>query len=151
MVKEFFAVTMTSVYHVAMEDESTAVATKIALKSKSEFPVGRSLSNGNMIAIGQRLLAYIPEGGGLTSQVVGYERNPEMINTYYHGDTTSRVVALFKTGQEAFGCFSQNDLQPYDERWLESTRAVLGEIGDEHPVFYICRSGSLALPEPLAV
>lgn len=150
MVREFFAVTMTSVYHVTMEDEVTAVATKIALKGKSGFPVGHRLSRGNMIAIGERLLAYIPEGGGLTSQVVFHERNPEMINTYYHGDMTSRVVGFFRVRDEAIECIGQPDLKPYDERWLESTRAVIAEIGDKHPTFYICRSGSLALPELVA-
>ena len=145
MISEFFAVTLTSIYHVTVDDSGNAVAMKIALKGKSEIGIGHRLGGGTMLAVGDRLLAYVPEGGGITS----YERNPEKVNTKWWGDMSSGIVALFKAEQEAFACFKQSDLKPYDGRWVEQGLAVLQEIGDDHPAFYICRSGHFALPLPV--
>jgi hypothetical protein len=143
-MNEFFAVTATSVYHVAINGST---ATKIALRGESRFGIGHRLSGGSTLAVGKQLFAYTPEGGGMTS----YQRDPDLVNIRWWGETSSDIVALFESRTEAYECFDQVGHQPYDARWLEKTSAVIEKIGDDHPTLYICRSGRLALPLPLPV
>lgn len=146
MIYEFFAVTLTSVYHVKDKGGSIyPVAVKIALKGSSEFPVGHELNGGTMIAICKGLIAYIPEGGGVTSQYMVKERRIEAVNTFYWGDGTSPIVALFGDEVSAQACFGNDDLKPCDPRWIESTKTILAEIGDNHPAFEVCHWQEMAL------
>jgi hypothetical protein len=151
MIHEFLAVTKTSVYHVkdGIDGEGNyhgPMAQKIALKSPSNIPVGDFLRNGTMLAICHQLIMYVPEGGGITS----FQRKIEEVNTCWWGSNSSSIVALFLVDEieerKARDCFQHHDLQPCDSRWLEDTQKVLDAIGDEHPVFYICRYPDLCLP-----
>jgi hypothetical protein len=144
MRNEFFAVTKTSVYHAAHEERNVFPRVeKIALKGESVFPVGYMLSGGTMLAICKDLIMYVPEGGGLMNTT--FERRIEYVNTYFWGDKTSSIIALFKTKEEAIRCFNKDNLIPCDPRWLKETREVLGEIGENHPRFEICHYPALAL------
>ncbi len=145
MLHQFYAVTLTSIYLVGDKKENSPYpfAQKIALKGESGIPVGNELENGTMIAIAKQLQAYIPEGGGLTS----FERRLEMVNTRYWGGHSSYIVALFKTEKEAEECLGQDNLQPCDNRWVEKTKEIIEEIGENHPAFEVCRWHDLALLE----
>lgn len=152
VISEFFAVTKTSVYHVANHEKYGGSAKKIALKDENEsnIPIGATLEDGpgRLIAIRSRLLAFIPESHGWLSQMTGFERNPERVNTRWHEGNSSQIIALFETKDEALDCFSANNLQPADLRWTTSTNKVLEKIGDNHPTFVISRwHGDCLLPE----
>lgn len=142
-LKEFFAMTSTSVYHVEYDEKKIqAKATKIALKSESKIKVGEALS-GPMLSIARWLQFYIPEGGGYFGS---YQRKIEMVNTRYWLGNTSSIISLFFSEEEAKSCLlSSDDLTPCDPRWLDSTKKVIDAIGREHPVFEVCEHGDLRL------
>ena len=142
-LQEFFAVTITSVYHVTIEYGPMAVATKITLRCPSSVGVGGQLK-GPMLAICDQLITYIPEGGGLTS----YQRNIEQVNTRWWTANSSPVVAIFKDKKAALECSSQKDLKPRDNRWLKETIEVLRAIGSDHPFFSICTWEKRRLIDP---
>ena len=141
-LKEFFAVTSTSVYHVKGFTSAGVTATKIALRDQSRVSVGGKLT-GPMMAIRSQLIAYIPEGGGITS----YQRKIELVNTSWWTGNSSPIVALFKDKKSAMACNAQENLSPCDYRWLKETIGVLQLIGEDHPVFYISNSPDSRLLE----
>lgn len=148
MLHLFYAVTLTSVYEVKAKDGEFGYpsATKIALKGESEIKIGEKLEKSAMISVGRQLQAFIPEGGGLTSQFVGFERHLENVNTYYHGGQTSDIVALFRSKKSAMRCLASDDLQSYDPRWKRATKGVLRAIGEDHPAFSITYWKDLGVP-----
>jgi len=141
MIHEFFAVTMTSVYHVKESRGTSPSVVKVALKGKSSFPVGRRLRGGYMVAICKWLMVYVPEGGGIFS----FERKVESVNTRWWGEQTSNIVGLFKDLEMAKRCFGSRKLKPCDPRWLASTRQVIDAIGKKHPAFEVCDYPDLRL------
>lgn len=136
---EFFAITMNSVYHVIGQELGKPIVTKIQARVEGKIPVGGMLLNGAMLGICRQLQLYFPEGGGLISQVTFFERRLEMVNTYYWGGHTSDIVALCLTEERAMEITNQPDLRPCDPRWLDDTREVIRLIGENHPVFEVCR------------
>ena len=147
MVNEFYVVTLTSLYHVIArgEDSPAPVAEKIALKGESGLPVGHRLKGGTMIAICKFLMPYIPEGCGWLSPNTTFERHVEEMNTFYWGQRTSPIVALFMDKHTALDCLAQDRLVACDPRWLEQTAEVIAAIGDDHPAFEVCHYPDLAL------
>lgn len=139
-LKEFWAVTKTSLYHVKAPPTAPPIATKLASKGSSKVGVRKTIGNG-MLAICQSLQWYVPEGGGLGT----YEPNIAKVNTLYWGASTSPIVALFATLETAQACFEKNDLEPGDPRFWESTQEVLDLIGEEHPTVSICHLSHLKL------
>ena len=139
-IQQFFAVTRTSVYHVKLKG-GEANATKIAVRGESLIRVG-AIIYGPMIAIHSRLTGYIPEGGGYTS----YARRIEDVNSRYWRESTSRIVALFRTKKEAITCLAIEDTKSCDPRWEKQTLAVIEAIGDDHPNFYVSHDKDMALP-----
>ena len=141
MLQEFFAVTRTSLYHVrAKSEDGLPSAIKIALYGDSSILVGHKLMySSQMIAVGNRIMGYIPEKYGATHPLVGIERDFHLINTRYWGESTSGVVALFTEKESAMQCFDEHSSEICDPRWIEDTRKVLDLIGDEHPVFFLPR------------
>ncbi len=138
MLKEFFAVTMTSVYRVRDDGEGRGSAEKIALKSTSAFPVGHVLTGGHMIAVCKWLMPYRPDDGD--------ERRVENIEPSYWGENTSYIVALFLSRKLAMECFeTRGELKACDSRWLGETMDVIESIGTEHPVFEFCRNPHLTM------
>lgn len=142
MKNEFYAVTMTSVYHVLYDDEPARhlEVTKIISKRESDLPVGYQLTGGYMLSIGKYLIMYVPEGGGITS----FERRVEMVNTRYWGDKTSSVVGYFFSKEEALKCSECSDAQPCDPKWHKQSKDVLESIPKNHPVFEVCYYPDLA-------
>lgn len=138
MIEQFFAVTMTSVYHVTDKGDRGhfPTAKKIALSGKSVVPIGGKLQGGTLIAICCFLLSFIPEE---------FERRPENVSTRHWGDNSSMIVGLFVSRDKAMECFNHEDRQPRDQRWIDSTKEVLELMGDDHPAFVICRWHTLAL------
>jgi len=138
MLEEFFAITRTSVYHIrAMGDNGYPLAVKVALRGNSKFAVDHRLEHSGMISVGSHLISYIPERYGMTSPLVGVERDISRVSTQWWGDQTSAVVALFDNEAAAMQCFNEPDLKPCDPRWIEQTRRVLNAIGDDHPTFFV--------------
>lgn len=140
-ITDFYATTLTSVYHVRAKDPLYPTAEKIALRGKSEVGVGGKLQKGTMLAVCDQLILYIPEGGGYTS----FERRIEKVNSRYWGENSSPIVGLFLTATEAVDCLASADLQPADTRWLSETKNVLEVIGDDHPCIYVCHHPGLSL------
>lgn len=142
MLKEFFAVTRTSVYHVKA---GVPTAIKIAVRGASDVVVGGQLHGGTMIAICASLVAYIPEGSGLFAPTSTVERRIEKVNPFYFGGHSSPIIALFETQDEALSCFNEKNLQDCDPRFQAQTRAVCDAIGDDHPDFYVCKLPDICL------
>ncbi|MCL4403749.1 hypothetical protein M1432_00105 [Patescibacteria group bacterium] len=138
MIREFYAVTATSIYHAVSDDHGRAIATKIAVKGHSRIPVGNRLERGTMIAIRENLVAYDP---GITGRPI------ELVNTKDWGGHSSAIVALFLEVRNAARCFQYPDPRPYDERWLEETKKVVAAIGENHPAFYVDEERRHALAE----
>ncbi len=147
MLKEFFAVTKTSVYHAKAQGKNGYPSVKkIAVHGDSNSPpVGYQLQGGTMVAICKQLIVFFPEKYAMTSPLAGIERNIEKVNTRYWGDGTFAIIALFKTKTEALECFKVTNAKPCDSRWRKQTEEVLREIGEKHPAFSICHSQGLAL------
>ena len=148
MLETFFAVIAsdggTSIYKVVAEDEhGHPYAEKVFLQGTSPIAVGKKLDRGSMLAVCRRLIPFIPEGGGMTS----FERRIEMVNTRYWGDSSSNIVALFTTFEEALAIVECDTLTLCDVRWLTQTRAILGLIGEDHPTFVVCHDAKLGLIE----
>lgn len=107
MINRFFVVTTTSVYRITVDgDNFTQEVKKIALKGSSKFPVDYILQGGSMISVGRHITVFTPHKN----------RKIEHVNTRYHGDQTSEIVALFESEEEAFVCFSHSDLKFWDPR-----------------------------------
>lgn len=147
VIHEFYAVTSNenggSIYKVSDTPDDTyghATATKIALHGKSSVQVGGKFGS-SMIAVCKCLIAYIPEGGGITS----FARQIEDVNTRYWGGNTSLIVALFHDLESSTKCFGSADLVPCDPRWLTETEAVIKAIGDEHTFFSVSHCPDLRL------
>ncbi len=127
MIHEFYAVTATSVYWVKDkrdEDSKNAVATKVALKGQSEISVGSEFY-GPIIGITDRLRSVV---------------FPNLPGVSGRKGSSSAIVALFLTKEEAMKCFEEENHQPCDSRWLRQTLQVLGIIGDDHVKFYVSKS-----------
>ena len=146
-LNEFWVVTGTSVYRVHTNEQMMAFATKTKVHTgQSAIQAESQLPGGNMIAIGKEgLLAYTPEGSGLVSPMSTTQKDPEMVNTRYHGGSTSPIVALFLDEKSADECTKSTELKTSDPRWKEQTRNVLEAIGENHPTFFVCPKGSKML------
>jgi hypothetical protein len=149
-INEFYAVTLTSVYHVRALGNYRASAVKIALKGNSQVQVGHDIAEGGMIAICRDLQGYVPEKYGFSHPMTGFERRLELVNGQWWRGGTSPIVALFKTEEEATACLNSKNLRPRDPRWIDSTRRVMEEIGDAHPSFYVCHYRGMELLEAAA-
>lgn len=134
-LKEFYAVTMTSLYGINAIGKRGPCLEKLALHGESEISVG-SKYNRSLLAIARYLQLYDPEG---------HERELARVNTVHWGPGTSLIVALFLNKKEAENCFNQSELQPLDERWVHKTREVVDRVGDNHPNITICHWNVLSL------
>ncbi|MFA5173097.1 MAG: hypothetical protein WC435_01685 [Candidatus Paceibacterota bacterium] len=145
-IQKFFAVTVvTSIFEVTALGPFRASCIKHAQMEEGQIPLGTDLCRGGMIAICDCLLGYIPDAHGPISSSTSFERKIELVNTLWWKGNSSNIAALFTAEEEALACILYNDLQPCDPRFLESTKRVLDEIGDNHPSFYICHSPGLRL------
>jgi hypothetical protein len=133
MINEFYAVTLTSVYRVYVDEGQLPQAQKIALRggAESKYQVGDHLpSNGPLLAVSHDIEFFRPRRSG--------ERNPNLLNDIYRGAHTSPIAALFLSKEEAIKCLAAEALVPRDARFASQTNAVLNAIGKNHPVFCVC-------------
>jgi len=130
LLHKFYAVTQTSVYQLTdkKDKKNTPIVKKIALKGKSEIPMGRALKNGHLVGITRFGIILYNDFKG---------RDPELINTALWGDKTSPVVALFLDKKQALACLDSKSLQVCDCRWQSHTKEVIKAIGKNHPVFIV--------------
>jgi hypothetical protein len=148
MLKEFFAVTRTSVYHVQDHAQHGVSAVKVALRGGSDIPVKTDIARGGMIAICHNLQAFVPERHG-KSHVQGYLKGPPKKDRTGAWDFhTSGIVALFFDKEAATTCLEIGDGGLCDARWLKSTKAVLAAIGEGHPSFYVSHDPDMDLLRP---
>lgn len=144
MLRKFYAVTETSVYHVRIDEKTgSPELTKIALTGKSRLAVGKKISNGTMLSVSKQLIPFIPEGGGNSIQ-----REISMVNTGYWGTNTSAVTALFLTKKGALQCLGAEGKKPCDDRWRKETIDVLRAMGKQHPYCSISTDPSFRLIDP---
>ena len=66
-----------------------------------------------------------------------WQKYPEEGDLHDWGDNTTPVVALFFFRKNAVACFHELNLEPFDERWRQETRAVAEAIGNNHPIFVV--------------
>ncbi len=147
-LREFFAVTITSVYHVACTIDGDGIprgeptVEKIALHGESSVLPGERLRGGRFLGVRRDGLRMYND------HYAGERGDPEPsehINTLYHGGGTTPIVALFLKHNEAMICLAEimlNGACELDSRWERQTLAVLLSIDERHPVF-IVSSGSL--------
>lgn len=132
-LKEFFAVTRTSVYCVKLEDNKPIVE-KIALRGKSVVAIGQKLMASQYILLTKsglytfdntRIIAHLDYCGEK-----GGERE---INFPGWLSKTSPVKALFLNKAKAIDCLNTENEDIV--QWEKETKSVLDAIGDNHPVF----------------
>lgn len=143
-LKEFFAVTQTSVYLVSSEkdEKGVPIVEKIALRGPSAVAKGGRLHNGQFVGIMKdQINLYFAEYRN------GRPERPEYVSTSHWGGHTSPVSALFLDRQAALRCF-RFKRQDCDLRWRKETEEVLAAIGDDHPVFIVSKHASTALAYP---
>ncbi len=147
-LKEFFAVTMTSLYHIQDDVGGYPEVKKIALKEDSRIGLGVTLKNGTMVSVGNQIIVFIPEGHGWMSPMTSFVTELPNVNTQWWGGRTSLVVALFLKKTDAKQCYDSTNFRPCDPRWRESTLETLRAIGKDHSHFSITRYPSLRLIDP---
>jgi hypothetical protein len=125
-----------------------ASAVKIALRDGSEIPVATDIAKGGMIAICHNLQAFVPERHDKSHLQPYRERRHERADAGGWHFQTSGIVALFLDKESAIACLETGDGQLCDPRWLESTKAVLAAIGDDHTSFYVSHDPDLDLLRP---
>lgn len=134
MINEFYAVTLTSVYRVWVDEKGFPQAQKIAQRAgtESSIKVGAFLRNSTLLAITDRGLQFFaPHARG--------DRKPDILAPQHClGGKTSPIAALFRAQAEAMQCLGAEALVPRDARFAAQTNAVLNAIGRNHPVFCVC-------------
>lgn len=145
-LRKFFAVTCNSVYRVTCGKGERPFIEKIGgVKGKSGLPIGTKFNDGKMLAVAKHLQFYEPEAHSMLSPQTSEERRLEHVNTAWWGTGTSSVIALFFDEKEALSCSEQSDLRLCDQRWIEKTKEVIEEIGNDHPNVTICHWQELSL------
>lgn len=135
-LSRFYAVTMSSSLYRADIGEGSPSLLKIAKGRnivEEGVKVGEKIEDGSMLAIAKFLLLFWPEKYGTVHPLVGFEREPAMVNICYWGRTTSSIVALFLNKKSASKCLGAENLQGCDVRWENETIRVLQRIGSNHP------------------
>ena len=144
-INQFFAVTKTSIYLVSASGEKgDPTLKKIARHGESMVPLDETLAGGKFLGITAVGIVLYDNPGSSSQAHLGRVPWPEEINSMWWGGKTSPVAALFLTREEAEKCFNSPDLQEKDLRWLENTKEILRQVGDNHPAFVI--SGSDCWP-----
>jgi len=147
-LKEFFAITWTSVYLVKNEKDENGVpiVEKIALGKKSEIPVGgrvgKKLRGNCFVGVTKAgIWVYLSDKRQRIEEI--YEK-PE-----FKAEGTSPIIALCLDKEEAIGFLNSEDFNNY--YWKSSsvewgkikTRETLKVIGENHPLFIISASRNL--------
>jgi hypothetical protein len=133
MLKQFWAVTLNSVYRVEAPRDGEASVTKVAHRgtlTDEDWPLGKDLSEGRMLAICRWLQTYYPGDASFVREI-------EKVNTRQWGRRSTPIVALFMSDGGAMLCHETEQVKECDSRWLDETKLVLEVIGDDHPSFYI--------------
>ncbi|MFA5086882.1 MAG: hypothetical protein WC470_01100 [Candidatus Paceibacterota bacterium] len=142
-LRKFFAVTRNSVYRVkAYGEKDCPYIERIAATLGC---TGTRYNDASMLAIARTLQFYFPEGHSMLSPQTSEERRLEHVNTAWWRTSTSWIVALFLTEEEALACFERPELKPCDPRWIGKTREVVEKIGEDHPKVTICHYPELSL------
>ena len=146
---EFFAATMTSIYHVTdtKDNFGVPIVKKIHCRDpRSTLKVGEKLKNGYFVAITRMgLVLYFEDPDLLEAYPSQRIQRLENVRLRYWGSKTSPVVALFLKRNDALACSEHKNLRPCDPRWREFTEEVLAAIGDRHHVFILAKFASLEI------
>lgn len=147
LLREFFIVTMTSLYFVTLDEKDIPYATKLGERKdvKNPIPLNHTLNQrdkASLMSIGRKAVFFVPEGGGLSC----LENNIEYVNTRHWKNQTGEIVGLFLREEDAQDCLTMFNPKGYDTMWITQTRETLEAIGDDHPVFKICRGSMLGIP-----
>lgn len=152
LISELFVVTQTSIYHIACGREVPLSVIKVALNGVSRVEIGSDLARtvrvagSVMVAIGEFMFVFCPEGTGPVSACTSVERNPLRVNGECFGGHSSRIVAVFTSLEEAQACLAQPNLRPCDRRWWKKSRQALDSVNDDHPFISVIKEGEGAFP-----
>lgn len=140
-MKEFYAVTVTSLYKIKISEHGCIVMEKLGLRSRSNIPVGTIFTGGaQMLSIGVQLIFFTPNAGNGSR-----DRRIEFVSDKYWGSRTSSVVALFLKRENAEECFKSFECKVCDEHWLYHTKEVITMISEDDPHCSICHFPGMEL------
>lgn len=145
-LKEFFAVTLTSVYRVNERKDLNGfpLVEKIAQRGASHVGVGGRLKNGELVAVTRRGLIVYSDDLPSRGRPGDRPAKPEEVNTMFWGGHTSPLVALFLEEEDARKCLVWGSDRELDPLWWNFTRDTLAAIGDGHPTFILSDHPSFA-------
>ncbi len=146
-LREFFAVTATSVYRVNERRDANGcpLVEKIARRDGSSVPVGGRLKNGELVAVTRRGLIVYSDDLPKRGRDGNRPAKPEEVNTMFWGGHTSPLVALFLKEEDARKCLVWGSALEIDPLWWTFTRETLEAIGDDHPTFILSSHPSFAI------
>ena len=120
-LERFFAVTLTSVYRISLEDERPIVE-KIALRRNNSIVTIKGDKSAVDAVVITPVALFMCAAGRDESVII---------------DTSSFLVALFLEEDEALQCAQLHDLVALDPRHSEMRQNVVRAIGIHHPCFLI--------------
>ena len=126
-LKEFFAVTSTSLYRAYVDEQNgnKPIMEKLALRhgAESKRPVGTEVK-----WIGDSSLVLMMD----CIQFWEFIEDEAM-----HPQYTSHIVALFFDLDDARKCLEAENPEKLDRRWEDQTREVLMAIDEGNPAFFV--------------
>jgi hypothetical protein len=137
-LESFFAVTATSLYLIRALERNRSSATKLLSRKTSNITISTDLADGGMISVGSSLQACMPDLDPSRSHGVWVFRS-------------SPIVALFFDQASAVACLEVGSATGYDDRWAESSRAVLRSLLPAHVSFIVYWDRIPAHVKPSAV
>ena len=145
-LREFFAVTLTSVYRVSDRRDADGIplVEKIAQRGSSAVAVGGRLKSGSLIGVTKRGIYLYDDDLPYPGRPGGRPARPEEVDVLFWADHTSPVVGLFLNEADARGCLDWGHGREHDPVWWSHTMAVIKAIGDDHPTFILSRDPRFA-------
>jgi hypothetical protein len=150
LIREFFAVTRTSIYQVSRDEADAVTVKKIKLHDgkHSAAPVGISLKRDAFLAVTHGRGLFFYHDGGVDVQSAkppGHGPLAEEVNPNFWQNGTSSVIALFLKEEDANRCLASGVMNIRDVQWRNCTEAVLRAINGD-PIIRASRSSSYAFP-----
>ncbi len=136
MLEQFFAVTINgSIYEISTEisESNWPTVKKISGKPNPNMRTGHCLRNGRLVGLSDiGILLFNPNSKN--------GKRFEDMSTNQHGGSTSGIVALFTNRTLAEKCVASGEQTSFSEKYIDTTKKTLQDIGNDHPVFIIGES-----------
>ena len=137
-LKEFFAVTLSSVYCVSSERNEDGGPTIQKINGSTTGAV----KIGELLPAGEHDTVIVTRSGKDFQHNKLHVCHPDVILPKYQicldvSARTSLIVGLFLDRDDALDCFEVDEKQVYDECWNEDTATTEMAIGFNHPDFQV--------------